>query len=75
MPNNRFAFFNGEIVPIEQAQVSVMTNALNYGTGCFEGIRGYWNPDHQQLYVFCLREHGAPPSLGPYLDDEITLQH
>lgn len=57
MPNNRFAFFNGEIVPIEQAQVSVMTNALNYGTGCFEGIRGYWNPDHQQLYVFCLREH------------------
>lgn len=54
---NRFAFFNGEFVPIEQAQVSVMTHALNYGTGCFEGIRGYWNADEQQLYVFQLRPH------------------
>ncbi|NTV65778.1 MAG: branched-chain amino acid transaminase [Oscillochloris sp.] len=59
MPNNKFAFFNGMIVPIEQAQVSVMTNALNYGTGCFEGIRGYWNDDEGQLLVFKLREHMA----------------
>jgi branched-chain amino acid aminotransferase len=57
MPNNKFAFFNGQIVPIEQAKVSVMTNALNYGTGCFEGIRGYWNADEEQLLVFKLREH------------------
>ncbi len=57
MPNNKFAFFNGQIVPIEQAQVSVMTHALNYGTGCFEGIRGYWNAEEEQLFVFKLREH------------------
>lgn len=57
MPTNKFAFFNGEIVPIEQAQVSVMTNALNYGTGCFEGIRGYWSPEEEQLLVFQLRPH------------------
>lgn len=57
MPNNRFAFFNGEFVPIERAQVSVMTNALNYGTGCFEGIRGYWVPEEEQLLVFQLRPH------------------
>lgn len=57
MPNNKYAFFNGAIVPIEQAQVSVMTNALNYGTGCFEGIRGYWVPDEAQLMVFHLRAH------------------
>jgi branched-chain amino acid aminotransferase len=57
MPNNKYAFFNGEIVPIEQAQVSVMTNALNYGTGCFEGIRGYWVPEESQLMVFHLRAH------------------
>ena len=56
-PNNKYAFFNGEIVPIEQAKVSVMTNALNYGTGCFEGIRGYWNADESQLFVFHLRAH------------------
>jgi branched-chain amino acid aminotransferase len=57
MPNNKYAFFNGEIVPIDQARVSVMTNALNYGTGCFEGIRGYWNADEGQLLVFQLRAH------------------
>lgn len=54
---NCFAFFNGAIVPIEEAKVSVMTNALNYGTGCFEGIRGYWNADEQQLLIFHLRAH------------------
>lgn len=57
MTSNRFAFFNGEFVPIEQAQVSVMTAALNYGLGVFEGIRAYWNADDGQLYVFHLREH------------------
>lgn len=53
----RFAFFKGEIVPIEDAKISVMTHALNYGTACFEGIRAYWNADEQQLYVFRMHEH------------------
>lgn len=52
-----YAFIRGEIVPTEQAQVSVMTHALHYGTGCFEGIRAYWNEDERQLYVFRLPEH------------------
>src|SRR5215475_7559065 len=34
-----------------------MTHALAYGTGCFEGIRGYWNEERQELYLFRLREH------------------
>jgi len=53
----KFAFFEGQFVPIEQAKVSIMTHALNYGTGCFEGIRAYWNEADQQLYVFRLQEH------------------
>lgn len=57
MPSNQWAFFEGQFVPIEQAKVSVMTNGLNYGTGCFEGIRGYWSTDDAQLYVFQLRAH------------------
>ena len=57
MKPGKFAYIRGEIVPIEQAQVSVMTHALNYGTGCFEGIRGYWNEEQRQLYVFRLPEH------------------
>ncbi len=51
------AFFKGQIVPFEQAKVSVMTHSLNYGTGCFEGIRAYWSEDEQQLLVFKLTEH------------------
>jgi len=55
--NNKYAFFDGELVPIEQAKVSIMTHALNYGTGCFEGIRAYWNEEQQQLFVFRMPEH------------------
>jgi branched-chain amino acid aminotransferase len=28
-----------------------MTHALHYGTGTFEGIRAYWNPEQEQLYL------------------------
>jgi branched-chain amino acid aminotransferase len=57
--NNKYAFFEGKFVPIEEAKVSIMTHALNYGTGCFEGIRAYWNEEEQQLYVFRMPEHYA----------------
>ncbi len=57
--NNKYAFFEGEFVPIEEAKVSIMTHALNYGTGCFEGIRAYWNGEEQQLYLFRMPEHYA----------------
>ncbi|MBI5671326.1 MAG: branched-chain amino acid transaminase [Chloroflexi bacterium] len=53
----RFAFFKGRIVPIEEAKISVMTHALNYGTGVFGGLRGYWNEEQEQLYVFRIRDH------------------
>ncbi len=53
----RYAFFEGAIVPIEQARVSIMTHTFNYGTGCFEGLRGYWNDEEQQLFVFRMPEH------------------
>jgi branched-chain amino acid aminotransferase len=34
-----------------------MTHAFNYGTACFEGIRGNWNKDKGQIYLFRVREH------------------
>jgi branched-chain amino acid aminotransferase len=52
-----YAYHNGDFVPLSQAKVSIMTHALNYGTGCFEGIRGNWNAEEEQLYIFRLREH------------------
>ena len=50
-------FLNGEFIPADQARVGVMTHALSYGTGCFEGIRGYWNENEQETYIFRAREH------------------
>jgi branched-chain amino acid aminotransferase len=52
-----FAYFQGNFVPLAEAKVGVMTHAFNYGTGCFEGIRGNWNADAGQLYLYRLREH------------------
>ncbi len=52
-----YAFFQGDYVPLSDAKVSVMTHAFAYGTACFEGIRGYWNDNHNQLYLFRLAEH------------------
>jgi branched-chain amino acid aminotransferase len=52
-----YAYFNGQIVPMGEAKISVATHALHYGTACFEGIRGYWNAEHGQLYLLKLQEH------------------
>ncbi|MDA4129114.1 MAG: branched-chain amino acid transaminase [Thaumarchaeota archaeon] len=48
-------WFDGEIIPSEEANVSVMTHALHYGTAVFEGIRAYF--DAGELYVFRLEDH------------------
>ncbi|MCH8281661.1 MAG: branched-chain amino acid transaminase [Chloroflexi bacterium] len=51
------AFFRGQYVPLSEAKVSVMTHALHYGTGVFEGIRGNWNEEKGAIFIFRLREH------------------
>lgn len=50
-------YFNKQFLPLTEAKVSIRTNALQYGTGIFEGIRAYWNQTEQQLFVFKLPEH------------------
>ncbi|HLZ59594.1 MAG TPA: branched-chain amino acid transaminase [Ktedonosporobacter sp.] len=55
--NAKTIFMNGQFIPAEQGVISVRTHAFAYGTGCFEGIRGYWNERDQQVYLFRLREH------------------
>lgn len=52
-----YAFWKGRIVPLEEATISIATHALHYGTGCFEGIRAYWNAARGQLYVLKMEEH------------------
>ena len=55
--NAKELFMNGEFIPAERGVISVRTHGFAYGTGCFEGIRGYWNKEHEQVYLFRLREH------------------
>jgi len=59
MPNQFFpyTFFQNKFVKTEEAKVSVMTNALQYGTGVFGGIRGYYNKDKKLLCLFRLDAH------------------
>lgn len=46
---------DGKIVNWDEATVPVMTHGLHYGTGVFEGIRGYGVQDN--LVIFRLRDH------------------
>ncbi|MET9144075.1 branched-chain amino acid transaminase [Streptomyces sp. NPDC004042] len=50
------AYHDGEFVPLERAQVPVTTQALQYGTGVFEGIRAYAQADGG-LAVFRGHDH------------------
>jgi branched-chain amino acid aminotransferase, group I len=51
------AFFQDRILPYAEARLGLLTHALNYGTGVFGGIRGYWNQDEGKLFVFRLADH------------------
>ncbi len=52
-----YAYINKKFVPLAEAKIGVMTNFLHYGTGVFEGIRGNWNGQKKQIYLFRLKEH------------------
>lgn len=48
---------NGKIVPFEQATISIMAPGFTFAVCVFEGLRAYWNEEHEQLYIFRLHEH------------------
>jgi len=52
-----YAFFEGDFVPIESANINIKTNSFHYGTAIFEGLRAYWNDREEQLYILFAREH------------------
>ncbi len=50
-PNpNTIVWFNNKFVPLAEANVNILTHALNYGTGVFEGIRGYFEEKQKDLF-------------------------
>lgn len=52
-----FVYLNNKYVPFSDALLPVTTQAFNYGTGVFEGIRAYLSEDKKSLNIFRLDEH------------------
>lgn len=48
---------NGEMVPWAEATTHVLSHSLHYGSGVFEGIRCYRDPNGGKSHVFRLRDH------------------
>jgi branched-chain amino acid aminotransferase len=55
--HDTWVFLDGEMVRYHEAYLPPMTHALHYGTGCFEGIRAYWNASQEQLYLLQAQSH------------------
>ena len=55
--SKNIVFFNGNFIPMEDAKVGIMNHCFLYGLGVFEGIRGYYNDEHKQMYLFRMPEH------------------
>ncbi len=52
-----YAYFHKQFMPLSEAKIGIMTHCLHYGTAIFEGIRGNWNSQQKQIYLFRLKEH------------------
>jgi len=50
-----FCYFEGKICKTKDANVNIQTHALQYGTGCFEGIRAYKHK--KKFFLLKCNEH------------------
>ena len=55
MPKSKKIWFNGELVPWDEAQIHVLSHVVHYGSSVFEGIRCYHTDKGPA--VFRLQEH------------------
>jgi branched-chain amino acid aminotransferase len=74
------AYLQKRFVPLAEAKIGIMTHAFLYGTATFEGIRGNWSDEHEQLFLFRVRDHFRRLRKScrilridlPYSDDELV---
>ena len=52
-------YADGRFVRYDEAKVGLLTHGLQYGTGCFEGVRGFWVDRDEELYLLHVRDHYA----------------
>lgn len=57
--SNRFIWFKGEILNVNDAKINVLAPTAQFGLNVFEGIPCYWNDEKKQLYAFRLHDHYA----------------
>ena len=57
MDLSKHAFFEGRIVPLSEAKISIAAHGFLYGTAVFGGLRGYWNEEKKRLFVFRPYDH------------------
>lgn len=77
---NSIVFFDGRYMPMRDAHVGILTHALHYGTGVFEGIRAHWDDAQQELFILRSNEHyerwiqncGILRVHVPYTPEELT---
>jgi branched-chain amino acid aminotransferase len=55
----KFVWFDGAVVPWDEATVHVSTATVLRGGNVFEGVRAYWNADERELYIFRNDDHMA----------------
>jgi branched-chain amino acid aminotransferase len=55
--NPAYLWWNGRQMPWDEATIHVTDIGWSTVGAIFEGIRAYWNPDHEESYVFRLPEH------------------
>ena len=65
-------WIDGELMPSADAKVSVLSHALHYGTGVFEGIRSY--PTAKGAAVFRLREHMQRMARGAEAPPDVLVR-
>lgn len=53
----KYVWRSGDLVEWEKATVHISDLAWSAISAVFEGIRAYWNPEREQLYVFHLDAH------------------
>jgi branched-chain amino acid aminotransferase len=54
---SKHAFFEGRIVPLSEAKISIASHGFLYGTSVFGGMRAYWNEEKKCLFVFRPYDH------------------
>ena len=57
MATPQYVFLDDRIVPWDEGTVHVDSAAFKFGSAVFEGLRGYWNAEQEEMFLFRMEEH------------------